>query len=160
MASKTEISAQPQDEHWMATALELAQTARDLREVPVGAIVVQDQSLIGSGHNCQILHHDASAHAEIRAIREACFAANNYRLANATLYVTLEPCTMCVGAIIHSRISRVVFATPEPRAGAIISAAAVDMTALNHSFQYTQGILQEQASSLLREFFRARRASV
>ena len=107
------------DQKWMARALELARSAADVGEVPVGAVIVSDQGeLLGEAHNSPISSNDATAHAEVLAIRAACARANNYRLPNATLYVTLEPCSMCAGALVHSRVGRVVIAAKEPRAGA------------------------------------------
>lgn len=153
----TEIQMQPNDIYWMEKALEEARKAGEQEEVPVGAVIVQDNQLIGSGSNSPIGSCDATCHAEINAIRSACTAVKNYRLPGACLYVTLEPCTMCIGAVIHSRIERVVFATPEPRAGAIISAAALDFAPYNHSLLWTQGILQQESSLILKTFFQSRR---
>lgn len=141
----------------MTLALQQAKIAAAQGEVPVGAALVAEDQLVFAGHNSPIISQDATAHAEINVIRGACLAAANYRLPNTCLYVTLEPCTMCLGAIIHSRISRVVFATPEPRAGAIISAAVVDMHVYNHSLLWTQGVLQAESAQLLQQFFRAKR---
>ncbi|MCL4148495.1 UNVERIFIED_CONTAM: hypothetical protein GTU68_027472 [Idotea baltica] len=142
----------------MHHALTLAKKAQHLGEVPVGAVIVQDDILIGEGWNQPISSHDPTAHAEIRAIRTACNKNNNYRLPNTTLYVTLEPCLMCAGAIIHSRIARVVFAAKEPKAGA--GGSGFDLfndSKLNHHVHCEQGLLSEQSSLLLRQFFKARR---
>ena len=146
------------DEHWMRRALELAQTAADQGEVPVGALVVRDQEILGAGTNQPITAHDPSAHAELVAIRAACRQIENYRLPGATLYVTLEPCTMCAGALVHARIARLVFGAVEPKAGAVQSSARVlNNPALNHQIAVCGGILAEPAAALMRTFFAQRR---
>jgi len=146
------------NEYWMQKALALAEKARDQGEVPVGAIVVLDNTVIGEGWNQPITNHDPSAHAEIQAIRAACQNVENYRLPNAKLFVTLEPCPMCAGAIVQSRIKTVVFATHEPRAGAAESVfSLLDNQALNHRCEVVSGVLAEQSSILLKTFFKARR---
>ncbi len=146
------------DVYWMQRALTLAEQAQHYGEVPVGAVIVQDNILIGEGWNQPISSHDPSAHAEIQAIRMACQTSNNYRLPGADLYVTLEPCIMCAGAIIHSRISRVIFACKEPKTGAAGSCFDVfNNPRLNHHVQCKHGVLAELSSSLLRDFFKARR---
>lgn len=146
------------DEHWMARALELAHQAQNIDEVPVGAVLVMDNTLIAEAHNQPISDHDATAHAEIIAIRKACAKQQNYRLPNSTLYVTLEPCAMCAGALVHARVERVVIATQEPRAGAAGSVLNVlDNHQLNHRCVVEFGLLQEQSSALLKHFFRQRR---
>jgi|AntDeeMinimDraft_5_1070356.scaffolds.fasta_scaffold48458_1 tRNA(adenine34) deaminase len=155
---KTEIS--DSDRHWMRRALELARRAEAAGEVPVGAVVVRDEALLGEGWNEPIGQHDATAHAEICALRAACRAASNYRLPGATLYATLEPCAMCAGAIGHARISRVVYGADDLRAGAVHSIFAVfDEPRLNHRVAHVGGVLAEDSAALLRAFFRARRAS-
>lgn len=147
-----------QDRHWMNAALELAKKAEDLGEVPVGAVVVLKDEIIGQGWNQPISGCDPTAHAEIMALRSAAKQQNNYRLPDATLYVTLEPCTMCAGAIIHSRIKRVVFAAPEPKAGAVISNGSVfDRPEMNHRVEYTGGVGQEEAVGMIQAFFKRRR---
>lgn len=146
------------DIQWMQHALALAEQAQDLDEVPVGAVLVRDGELIGSGFNQPISNHDPSAHAEIQALRSACSAEQNYRLPDSTLYVTLEPCAMCAGALIHARVERVVIAAREPRAGAAGSIFNVlDNTKLNHQCRVEIGLLEQQSGELLRGFFRARR---
>jgi len=146
------------DERWMQEALLLAQQAADVDEVPVGAIVVQGEQIIGSGFNQPIRSCDPTAHAEIVALRSASQSRQNYRLPETTLYVTLEPCTMCLGAMIHARVGRLVFGAAEPRAGAIVSQASlVDVQYFNHQLSYTQGVLQDECSALLQSFFRSRR---
>jgi tRNA(adenine34) deaminase len=148
----------PDDEKWMRHALTLAEKARQQGEVPVGAVIVQDDILISEGWNQPISKQDPTAHAEIQAIRAACDKNNNYRLPNTTLYVTLEPCLMCAGAIIHSRITRLVFAAKEPKAGAAGSGFDIFSNhRLNHHVHCEQGVLSEQSSQLLRQFFKQKR---
>ena len=129
-------------------------------EIPVGAVIVSQNQVIGAGYNAPISLHDATAHAEIVAIRAACDHVQNYRLPeNATLYVTLEPCTMCVGALIHARIKRVVFGATEPKAGSLISARKLlESGYYNHIFEYQSGCLEQQCSAQLSAFFKMRRA--
>lgn len=146
------------DEHWMTMALSLAQEAGSLGEVPVGAILVSDDVILGRGFNRSITSCDPTAHAEILALREAAHRLGNHRIVGATLYVTLEPCLMCAGALVHARIKRLVFATSEPKAGAICSQCAVlDMPHLNHEVLWEKGVCSEASSQLLSDFFRARR---
>ena len=147
------------DERFMRRALELAQHAADEHEeVPVGAVLVAAGRIIGEGWNQSISHHDPSAHAEICALRDAGKRLGNYRFPGATLYVTLEPCVMCAGAIVHARVARVVYATDDPKTGA---AGSVFDTLVsdrhNHRVQVQGGLLAGESSALLRGFFRARR---
>ncbi|RJS93714.1 tRNA adenosine(34) deaminase TadA [Salinisphaera sp. Q1T1-3] len=154
-----QASVSEDDRIWMRQALALAEQAEAAGEVPVGAVVVRDGVCIGRGHNQPIAAGDATAHAEIVAIRDACRYADNYRLPGATLYCTLEPCAMCAGAIGHARIARVVYGADDFRAGAVHSIFAVlDEARLNHRVAHVGGVLGEQSASLLRRFFRARRA--
>ena len=147
-----------QDHQFMCQALALAQQAAELGEVPVGAVIVVDGVVIGEGYNQPIATHDPTAHAEVVAIRQATQKLQNYRLENSTLYVTLEPCTMCVGALIHARISRVVFATTEPKAGSLVSARRqLETGYYNHVFSFEGGLLADEASKQLSDFFRGRR---
>lgn len=148
------------DEYWMQQAYEQAASAALIGEIPVGAIIVSNNQIIGAGFNAPISLNDPTAHAEIQAIRQACQVLENYRLPDdATLYVTLEPCTMCVGALIHSRIKRVVFGAVEPKAGSLVSARQLLQSGYyNHSFEFEQGCLQEQCSQQLSAFFKLRRA--
>ena len=147
-----------QDHQFMCQALALAQQAAELGEVPVGAVIVVDGVVIGEGYNQPIATHDPTAHAEVVAIRQAAQKLQNYRLENSTLYVTLEPCTMCVGALIHARISRVVFATTEPKAGSLVSARRqLETGYYNHVFSFEGGLLADEASKQLSDFFRGRR---
>lgn len=146
------------DIHWMRHALGLAMRAAQAGEVPVGAVLVKDGQLIAEGWNVPISHNDPTAHAEIQALRAAGKALNNYRLLGTTLYATLEPCPMCAGAIVHARVGRVVFATPDPRTGAAGSVYNIlQSNELNHRCEVTDGVLAEESSRLLREFFRSRR---
>lgn len=142
----------------MARALELAAQAASVGEVPVGAIVVLDGREVGAGFNAPITGCDPTAHAEIRALRDAAARVGNYRLSGATLYVTLEPCTMCVGAIVHSRVSRLVYGATEPKAGAVESARrTLEEPHLNWSVEAVAGVLQQQCGLIISEFFSARR---
>lgn len=145
------------DAYWMEQALEQACRARTLGEVPVGAVVVADGRVIGTGHNAPVSARDPTAHAEIRALRSAAQARENYRLPGTVLYVTVEPCTMCVGAIVHARVARLVFGAAEPKSG------ASDLFAhgrYNHRVAVTGGVLAEECGALLSAFFRSRRGSV
>ncbi|WP_338563347.1 tRNA adenosine(34) deaminase TadA [Acinetobacter sp. KS-LM10] len=149
-----------EDEKWMQLAYEQAALAAQLGEIPVGAVIVSLGQVIGQGFNQPITQSDPTAHAEVVAIRQACQNIQNYRLPeDATLYVTLEPCTMCVGALIHSRVQRVVFAATEPKAGSLISARQLleNQGYYNHRFKYVAGCMQEQCSSQLSDFFKMRR---
>ncbi len=146
------------DERFMARALELAANASAAGEVPVGAVIVVDGEIIGEGANSSISTNDATAHAEILAIRNACDELENYRLPGATAYLSLEPCTMCAGAIVHARVARVVCATHEPRFGAAGSMCnLLQNSRLNHQCEVEFGLMQSQSSDLLKTFFRARR---
>lgn len=142
----------------MRLALEAAGLAEAAGEVPVGAVVVLDGQVVGRGHNAPISLHDPTAHAEIRALRDAAARVENYRLVGATLYVTLEPCVMCAGAILHARIARVVYGAVDPKTGACGS--VVDLFAeprLNHHTGVASGVLAADCSEALRRFFQARR---
>lgn len=147
------------DEHWMRLALTLAQQGAAAGEVPVGAVLVRDDAVLGQGWNQPITGKDPTAHAEIVALRGAAQAENNYRLPASTLYVTLEPCTMCVGAMIHARVSRLVFGTTEPRSGAICSHfRLLDAEGIyNHRIQWEQGVLAAECGEVLTTFFQNRR---
>lgn len=146
------------DEIWLRHALALARRAADAGEVPVGAVVVRDEALLGEGWNRPISGHDASAHAEIVALRAAGAQAGNYRLPGCTLYVTLEPCMMCAGALVHARVQRVVFGAFDPKSGAVGSVwNALEAPGLNHRVQWRGGVLAEECRALLQGFFAARR---
>lgn len=152
------MSLRGEDEHWMQHALSLAQLAQEKGEVPIGALIVRDNEIIGQGHNCPIATNDPTAHAEIQAIRAASQFDKNYRLTNTTLYVTLEPCAMCAGAIIQARINRVVFGTADPRTGAAGSVFNVlQNPTLNHRCETLSGVLQQNCAELLKAFFRKKR---
>jgi tRNA(adenine34) deaminase len=143
----------------MREALKLAATAAACGEVPVGAVVVQDGVIIGRGANRPIGGIDPTAHAEIVALRQAAAYTGNYRLTGASLYVTIEPCTMCAGALVHARIARLIFGTREPRAGAVVSTAQVlAAPGLNHRVEVVEGVLADEAQRLMQDFFRRRRA--
>ena len=147
-----------QHEQWMQRALQLAEQAADMDEVPVGAVVVREGLVLGEGYNQVISAADPSAHAEIVALRDAAKKLGNYRLPGATLYVTLEPCTMCAGALIHARISELVFAAREPKAGVVCSTCELlDEPWYNHKVNWQDGVMAEESSALLQAFFRARR---
>lgn len=151
-----------EDIKWMQKALELAKQGAKRAEVPVGAILVHKQQVIGQGFNEPIGRHDATAHAEIVALRDACTRLNNYRLPlQTTLYVTLEPCTMCIGALIHARVDRLVYAASEPRAGMVGSQMNLAAEPFyNHRIQVHKGLCHEQSSHMLKAFFRERRQAV
>jgi tRNA(adenine34) deaminase len=152
------VSTPVNHDTYMARALQLAQQAAAAGEVPVGAVVVRDGVVLGEGANCPIGGRDPTAHAEIVALRAAALTVANYRLPDATLYVTVEPCTMCAGALVHARIGTLVFGTREPRAGAIVSTANVlDNAGLNHRIGVVEGVLSAECAELLTRFFRARR---
>ncbi len=149
------------DDEWMREALALARTAEARAEVPVGAIVVCDDAIVGRGGNAPIAASDPTAHAEITAMREAATTLCNYRLPGCILYVTLEPCAMCAGAVLHARLSRLVFGARDPKGGACGS--VVDLMAeprLNHHTRVTAGVLEKECADLLTRFFKARRMSM
>ncbi len=142
----------------MRRALELAQQAAEQGEVPVGAVLVRDGEILAEAANAPITHCDPSAHAEILALRHAAAAEKNYRLPGTTLYVTIEPCAMCLGAIIHARVSRVVFGAPEPKAGMLKShTALLDEGCFNHDIEICEGVLAEACSHQISSFFKSRR---
>ena len=147
-----------QDQYWMCRAMDLARQAALAGETPIGAVLVRDNELIGEGWNRPISSCDPTAHAEILALRAAAESISNYRLVDSTLYVTLEPCPMCAGALVHARVARVVFGAANPRTGA--AGTVLDLLQsplLNHRCEVTGGILAEESGLLLREFFRIRR---
>ena len=158
MAENTRQLAQPEDEHWMQAALAQARLAATAGEVPVGAVVVRNGQIIGRGYNQPVASHDPSAHAEIQALRDAARQLGNYRLEDCTLYVTLEPCAMCAGAVLHARLARVIWGAAEPRTGA--AGSVIDLFAqpqLNHQTSTTAGVLAAEAAALLTDFFAGRR---
>lgn len=146
------------DAYWMQQALNLAAQAQAAGEVPVGAVIVHNNELLAEGFNQPISRADATAHAEMIALQAACQKMHNYRLPGATLYVTLEPCVMCAGALVHARIERLVFAASEPKTGAAGSLLDVfSLPNINHRVICESGVLAEKSSQLLRDFFRQRR---
>lgn len=152
------MDQESRDQLFMRRAQVLAARAAELGEVPVGALVVLDGDIIGEGWNRPISSHDPTAHAEIMALRQASERIENYRLVGAELYVTIEPCTMCAGAIVHARIARVVFGATEPKAGAVVSNACVfDQPWVNHRPDYRGGVLADVCSQQISDFFRRRR---
>jgi tRNA(adenine34) deaminase len=146
------------DLFWMQRALELAHQAQAEDEVPVGALLVKEDQILGEGWNAPIAEHDPTAHAEIRALRDAAKRLDNYRLLDTTLYVTLEPCVMCAGAIIHARVKRVVYGAADPKTGAAGSVFNILNAELhNHRVEITAGVMEQECSTLLKNFFQARR---
>ena len=149
---------EPLDLQFMRRALELARQAETAGEVPVGAVIVHDGEILAEGFNRPISTHDPTAHAEMVALRAAAARIDNYRLTGTTLYVTLEPCAMCAGAMVHARVERLVYAATDPRAGAAGSVFnVVQNPALNHRLQVVPGVLADECGALLRDFFVARR---
>jgi tRNA(adenine34) deaminase len=146
------------DIKWMWQALRLAERAEAEGEVPVGAVLVRDGEPLGEGWNAPIGRHDPTAHAEIQALRDAGRRLGNYRLPDSTLYVTLEPCMMCAGAMVHARVARLVFGASDPKRGAVQSAcAALELPGLNHRIQVAGGVLAAECAERLQRFFQARR---
>jgi tRNA(adenine34) deaminase len=147
------------DEFWMSQAISLAITAENLGEVPVGALIVKDNSLVSTGFNTRELALDPLGHAEINAIKEATKSLKTWRLSDCTLYVTLEPCLMCAGALYQSRISKVVFGAYDPKAGALKSLYSLhEDTRLNHRYEAIGGVLETECSQMMSMFFRKKRA--
>lgn len=147
----------PEDERWMGEALRLAREAGERDEVPVGAILVREGQIIGTGANATIGTHDATAHAEIVALRDAGCASGNHRLPGATMYVTIEPCMMCAGALVHARVARLVYGAREPKAGAVDSHAGLNAPHLNHRVDVEGGVLAQACGALVSDFFSQRR---
>jgi tRNA(adenine34) deaminase len=142
----------------MRAALDEARKGLEAAEVPVGAVVVADGRIIGRGFNQPIGSHDPTAHAEVVAIRAAARETGNYRLVGSTLYVTIEPCLMCVGAMVHARVGTLVFGAPEPKAGAVASSCrAHELPSLNHRIEVVAGVLEDDCRAVIQEFFRTRR---
>jgi len=146
------------DDEYMGLALQLARQAEDAGEVPVGAVVVREGQVIGRGSNAPITESDPTAHAEIEALREAARIVDNYRLPDTTLYVTLEPCPMCAGAMVHARVGRLVYGAADPRSGAAGSVYDIACSSqLNHRMEVTGGVREADCRELLQTFFQARR---
>ncbi|GAA0857079.1 tRNA adenosine(34) deaminase TadA [Aliiglaciecola litoralis] len=159
MSDQGQITQQQRDHKWMSHALTLAKKAQDIGEIPVGAVLIKDNDIIGEGWNQSISLHDPSAHAEMIAIRSAGSSVQNYRLIDCTLYVTLEPCPMCAGLLIHSRIKRLVFGAFDYKtgsAGSIMNLLNDDR--LNHQVDIVSGVMEQQCSEQLSAFFKQRRA--
>lgn len=158
-AAVADVSGQEaEDRYWMSLALQEAERGQEAGEVPVGAVVVLDGRCLARAHNAPIGERDPTGHAEIRVLREAAQRLANYRLPGTTLYVTLEPCPMCVGAMVHARVARLVYGAPDPRTGA--AGGALDLVSHpshNHRIEVTGGVEAERAAAMLREFFRLRR---
>jgi tRNA(adenine34) deaminase len=147
------------DEIWMQRALEQAAAAQAAGEVPVGAVIVKDGELIASGQNRNLRDHDPSAHAEMVALRAAGTAFGNHRLEGCEMFVTIEPCAMCAGALVHARLKRLVYGAKDPKAGAVDSVMqVVNHPSLNHRIEVTRGVLEDRCSAVLRDFFRIRRS--
>jgi tRNA(adenine34) deaminase len=147
-------------ETWMDAALDEARRARDAGEVPIGAVVTLNGAIVGRGFNQPISSGDPTAHAEVVAIRDAAAGVGNYRLTGAILCVTIEPCLMCVGALVHARIATVVYGAAEPRTGALVSAVrAAELPGLNHRVEVVGGIREEVCRELMQTFFKARRGA-
>lgn len=142
----------------MRTALEQARLAGEAGEVPVGALVIKDGELIAQGHNRNLMDHDPSAHAEIVALREAASRLGNHRLSRCEMFVTIEPCAMCAGALVHARLARLIYGAPDPKAGAVTSVLQVlNHPGLNHKMEVVPGVLAPECSELLQTFFRQKR---
>ena len=154
------MASEQGDEEFMRAALALADEARERGEVPVGAVLVLDGDIVGRGFNQPVSRNDPTAHAEIVALREAGRQMGNYRLPGSTMYVTIEPCQMCVGAMVHARVARVVYGTPEPKAGAIESAMrAHEHPSLNHRLEAVGGTLEADCRDVIQAFFKERRSN-
>lgn len=155
----TQLPVPGSDEYWMSQALELARRAASEGEVPVGAVLVKDGERVGEGWNCPLGSDDPTAHAEVRALRDGARRLGNYRLPGTVLYVTLEPCVMCAGALVHARVSRVVYGAADPKGGA--AGSVFDLlpsdARFNHRVEVTGGTLADECGELLRAFFKARR---
>jgi len=158
----TPSDRESEHEHWMREALKMADEAEQLDEVPVGAVLVGAEGVLARGFNKPIATHDPTAHAEINVLREAGAKLGNYRLSGTTLYVTVEPCTMCAGALIHARVAEVVFGAREPKGGALVSRSSSGgggiLDGLNHRLKVTEGVLAAECAARLSRFFDARRA--
>jgi tRNA(adenine34) deaminase len=146
------------DEEWMKIAISEANLAKNKGEIPVGAVLIQKDKLIAKAHNQPILNHDPTAHAEIEVLRKAGRKLKNYRLSGSTLYVTLEPCAMCLGAIMHARIERIVFGAPDPKTG--VCGSKVDLTSeafFTHKIKVDGGVLEAENKKILQSFFKSKR---
>ena len=154
----TELKRSTADAAWMRVALEQARIAAQAGEVPVGALVTKDGEIVGQGHNRNLLDSDPSAHAEIVALREAAARLGNHRLGGCEMFVTIEPCVMCAGALIHARLARLVYGASDPKAGAVASVLQVlNHPGLNHKIEVKSGVLADECSAVLQTFFRSKR---
>ncbi len=146
------------DHYWMQRAIQLAEQAAQAGEVPIGALLVLNDEVVGEGYNRPIREHDPTAHAEIVALRDAASRIGNYRLLDTTLYVTLEPCMMCAGAMVHARIKKLIYGATDPKAGAVVSKVnLLEQTFLNHRVEHAGGLLSDTCGHLLSQFFKCRR---
>jgi len=153
-----ELKRSTADAAWMRVALEQARIAAQAGEVPVGALVTKDGEIVGQGHNRNLLDSDPSAHAEIVALREAAARLGNHRLGGCEMFVTIEPCVMCAGALIHARLARLVYGASDPKAGAVASVLQVlNHPGLNHKMEVKSGVLADECSAVLQTFFRSKR---
>jgi len=160
MPTPSSTQPSPSDELWMEEALRAAQRALEAGEVPVGAVVVLDNKIVGRGWNRNLADSDPTAHAEVIALRDAGAHVGNHRLENCELFVTIEPCAMCAGALVHARIKRLVYGADDPKAGAVHSVmAVVNHPQLNHRIELSSGVLAGKSAELLQAFFRSRRQS-
>ena len=158
MRENPEFMRSRDDESWMEQALEQARMAAQAGEVPVGALVIKDGKIIGLGHNRNLLDHDPAAHAEIVALRQSAARLGNHRLTGCEMFVTIEPCAMCAGALVHARLARLVYGTSDPKAGAAGSVLQVlNHPGLNHKMEIRSGVLAEKCSEILQKFFREKR---
>jgi tRNA(adenine34) deaminase len=147
-----------EDEKWMYFAIKEANIAKDIGEVPVGSVIVKNNQIIARAHNCPISKNDSTAHAEIQVLRKAGKKLKNYRLPKTTLYVTLEPCAMCLGAIIHARIERLVFGAPDLKSGVCVTTIDLSSESIfNHQISVSGGILEQECKEILQSFFKLRR---
>lgn len=158
MTKAPELTRSENDAAWMRMALEQARLAGDAGEVPVGALVIKDGKLIAQGHNRNVMDRDPSAHAEIVALREAASRLGNHRLSGCEMFVTIEPCAMCAGALVHARLARLIYGAPDPKAGAVTSVLQVlNHPGLNHKMEVVPGVLAQECSEILQSFFLQRR---
>jgi len=158
ISTDAELKRTTDDAAWMRVALEQARNGGEAGEVPVGAVVTKDGEIVGRGHNRNLLDHDPSAHAEIVALREAATRLGNHRLGGCEMFVTIEPCAMCAGALIHARLARLVYGASDPKAGAVATVLQVlNHPGLNHKMEVKSGVLADECSAVLQNFFRSKR---
>jgi tRNA(adenine34) deaminase len=158
MGEKPQFTGPSSDAAWMELALEQARKGAEAGEVPIGALVIKNGQIVGQGHNRNLLDNDPTAHAEIVAMRQAAATLGNHRLPGCEIFVTIEPCAMCAGAMVHARIARLVYGAADPKAGAVSSVLQViNHPRLNHKMEITSGVLADQCAELLQDFFRKKR---